>query len=364
MKRFLAIYAAVIITGTMLTGCGGSQNINKEFDDKKMVTIGGEALEINNENQYSFVDPEFGFGFIGLDSWNKLSENALGLSVVNEGEVNLSYITEKYMAKIKEMESKNVNSKDINEEMIKIYEEAVNNQFDFLEIVRVNEDDKDSVQRWEDVKSRYTKNIEAAKYKKDTYYIAYNDTLPETELSEKDKSDINLLIGSVEALKNNIMIFPAQKMQIEGSLSQFSSIDMDGKEVTQDIFKKYDLTMINIWTTWCGFCVEEMPELQELYAQLPQNINMISICVDASDETETAKQILSDSKAEFTTIQGNDELNNILINNVQGYPTTIFVDKEGNIVGDPQIGAPENDESKLIEAYMSLINKNLDELQK
>lgn len=328
MKKILIICSVVIIAVTMFTACSDLKNVNKEFNGEKMITISGNMVEINNEKPYSFVDPEFRFGFIGLDEWKPLTENALGLNIINEAEINLSY-----------------------------------NQFDFLEIVRVNKDDKDSIQRWEDVKSRYTKNIEVAKYKKDTYYIAYNDTLPKTELSEKDKTDINILIGSVEALKNNIMIYPAHKVELEASLNKFTSIDMSGNKVTQDIFKKYDITMVNIWTTWCGFCVEEMPVLQELYSRLPENINMISICIDASEETEIANQILSDSKTEFTTIQGNDELNKTLLDNIQGYPTTIFVDKDGNIVGEPQVGAPESDEAKLVEAYMTLINKNLSEIE-
>lgn len=328
MKKILIICSVVIIAVTMFTACSDLKNVNKEFNGEKMITISGNMVEINNEKPYSFVDPEFGFGFIGLDEWKPLTENALGLNIINEAEINLSY-----------------------------------NQFDFLEIVRVNKDDKDSIQRWEDVKSRYTKNIEVAKYKKDTYYIAYNDTLPKTELSEKDKTDINILIGSVEALKNNIMIYPAHKVELEASLNKFTSIDMSGNKVTQDIFKKYDITMVNIWTTWCGFCVEEMPVFQELYSRLPKNINMISICIDASEETEIANQILSDSKTEFTTIQGNDELNKTLLDNIQGYPTTIFVDKDGNIVGEPQVGAPESDEAKLVEAYMTLINKNLSEIE-
>lgn len=254
MKKILIICSVVIIAVTMFTACSDVKNVNKEFNSEKMITISGNMVEINNEKPYSFVDPEFGFGFIGLDEWKPLTENALGLNIINEAEINLSY-----------------------------------NQFDFLEIVRVNKDDKDSIQRWEDVKSRYTKNIE--------------------------------------------------------------------------IFKKYDITMVNIWTTWCGFCVEEMPVLQELYSRLPENINMISICIDASEETEIANQILSDSKTEFTMIQGNDELNKTLLDNIQGYPTTIFVDKDGNIVGEPQVGAPESDEAKLVEAYMTLINKNLSEIE-
>ena len=40
--------------------------------------------------------------------------------------------------------------------------------------------------------------------------------------------------------------------------------EMTIETVTQDIFADYDLTMVNVWATWCGYCVEEMPELAKL----------------------------------------------------------------------------------------------------
>ena len=52
-------------------------------------------------------------------------------------------------------------------------------------------------------------------------------------------------------------------------LTSFSTYDMQLQPVTEEIFAPYDLTMVNIWATWCGYCVREMPELAKLKDMLP-----------------------------------------------------------------------------------------------
>ena len=117
--------------------------------------------------------------------------------------------------------------------------------------------------------------------------------------------------------------------------------------------------MVNIWTTWCGVCVEEMPYLEKLHKKLPDNVNIISICGDANDEKELAQQILDKNEITFQTLIGNDSLQESILKYVSGFPTTVFVDKNGNIVGDIQMGAPGDD---IVEGYQTLIEKRLSEI--
>ncbi|MBQ7755573.1 MAG: TlpA family protein disulfide reductase, partial [Clostridia bacterium] len=59
----------------------------------------------------------------------------------------------------------------------------------------------------------------------------------------------------------------------------FSAKTLEGQKVTQEFFGQYDLTMVNVWASWCGPCKSELPELAELYGKLPENVGFLSITV-------------------------------------------------------------------------------------
>lgn len=137
---------------------------------------------------------------------------------------------------------------------------------------------------------------------------------------------------------------------------EFTLKDIEGNEITQKIFENYELTMINIWSTTCESCIEEMPELQKLYKELPEKINLITICTDGEGELELVKNIISASKAEFKTIAGNDDLKQKILKDKNIYPTTIFVDKNTKIIGEKILGVPKS-EKDLVETYKGIINR-------
>ena len=145
-------------------------------------------------------------------------------------------------------------------------------------------------------------------------------------------------------------------------LSSFTATTLDGETADQSIFADYDITMINVWTTWCPYCINEMPDLEELYKGLPENVNLISICADADTESDLAGQIVSDNGLTYKTLVINDDLNTAVGYLVTGYPTTFFVDSKGYLAGDVQTGVPRG--TSTIDAYMSLINDRLTQLGK
>lgn len=122
----------------------------------------------------------------------------------------------------------------------------------------------------------------------------------------------------------------------------FKTTDIDGNEVTEKIFADKDITMVNVWGTFCGPCIDEMPELQKIYSKLPENANLIGLVVDVpqgSDEgVKAAKSITDDAGVKFTNIVLDESLTSFA-QRFYGVPSTIFVDKEGNIVGDLVVGA-------------------------
>ena len=116
----------------------------------------------------------------------------------------------------------------------------------------------------------------------------------------------------------------------------FETIDLEGNKITSDILAKYDVTMINIWATWCPPCRAELPEIGKLYeAFKDKGCNIIGITgdvsPDAQDALPTAKELISKADCNYTVVQYNDTLKPIL-DNLSAWPTTIFVDKKGNII--------------------------------
>ncbi len=121
-------------------------------------------------------------------------------------------------------------------------------------------------------------------------------------------------------------------------------VDFEGKEVSNDIFEKYDATIINFWNNYCGTCIEEMPELEEYYEKFKEkNINLIGVGTDSGDSEESfkfSKEIIHNKKVTYINISPNQnsEFYKDFIANLPGYPTTYVVDSEGNIIGTPIVG--------------------------
>ena len=146
----------------------------------------------------------------------------------------------------------------------------------------------------------------------------------------------------------------------EGTVIDFETTDLDGNPVKmKDIFAQHDVTMINIWATWCGPCVNEMPELADLNGELAdKNCAVVGILLDDTDEATLAdaKDILENAGADFTVVIAPENFNDII--SVQAFPTSYFIDSEGKIIGDPIIGAYPDSYAARIDEALSATNGN------
>ena len=142
---------------------------------------------------------------------------------------------------------------------------------------------------------------------------------------------------------------------------EFKTKTLDGKDVNQDIFAEADLTMVNIWGTFCGPCIREMPDLGELSREYAdKGFRMVGIISDVSQpEDETALEIVDKTEADYTHLVIPDDANMQyrILKNAQVVPTTIFLDKNGNQVGENYPGA------KSKKQWIAVINKMLEKVQ-
>lgn len=155
-----------------------------------------------------------------------------------------------------------------------------------------------------------------------------------------------------------ILMLAVSASAAQVGLTDFTTTDMEGNIVTDNIFADYDLTMVNIWATWCGYCVEEMPELAKLKDMLPENVNLITICDDAEYEPELVNKIMNESGANFQTLKTTEDMYTQLLAYVYAFPTTFFVNSEGIPVVEPLTGVPTMENAA--EAYYTIIEQVLD----
>ena len=140
------------------------------------------------------------------------------------------------------------------------------------------------------------------------------------------------------------------------NMPEFSTTDMDGNKVTNDIFADYDLTVVNFWATYCNPCIDELPELAEWKKELPNNVNLIGLLVDVdekgSDQYKLAEKIIKETGADYQHLLATEEFDD-MISDLVGVPTTFFVDSTGKIIGEPFAGADVDAYKQTVEDYLN-----------
>ena len=122
----------------------------------------------------------------------------------------------------------------------------------------------------------------------------------------------------------------------------FETADLDGNPVTSaEIFSKYDVTMVNVWATWCSACLSELTELEEINKRLAEkNCAIIAILGDGEDEETVAlgKKQLEEAGCTYLCLRPFDGWEDMFVMNA-GWPTSFFFDSTGRMVSKPIAGA-------------------------
>lgn len=144
-------------------------------------------------------------------------------------------------------------------------------------------------------------------------------------------------------------------------LGDFTAVTQSGETVDQTIFAQADVTMINVWTTFCTYCLDEMPALQSLSEEYKdEGFQVVGIVSDvARSGDETVQDIIDATGTEYMHIIPSSDLRTGFLKNVQSVPTTFFVDSNGKQIGDPYLGAKDQDAwAKIIEEMLRTVQEN------
>lgn len=150
------------------------------------------------------------------------------------------------------------------------------------------------------------------------------------------------------------------------SVGEFTTQDVKGNTYTQDMFQDYDLTLINIFTTWCSPCVAEMPDLEKLHQQMAdRGVNIVGIVLDVLNEKgeivqedlEQAQLLVERTGVTYPVLLPDSTYMNGRLTRIEAVPETFFVDKDGNIVGETYSG------SGSLEDWLEVVEKELANLK-
>lgn len=132
-------------------------------------------------------------------------------------------------------------------------------------------------------------------------------------------------------------------------LGDFNAQVVDSGTVGNEIFADYDLTMVNLWTTTCNYCIQEMPDLEAIRAEMQAKgikFNIVGMCLDVNQggsvdekKLDKVKTIIEKTGIQYDTLIPDDILWNGRLKGVNAFPETFFVDKNGNIVGETYVGS-------------------------
>ena len=153
----------------------------------------------------------------------------------------------------------------------------------------------------------------------------------------------------------------------DGSMQKFPAFegkDLDGNTVKSDeLFSGNAVTVVNFWFTTCNPCVGELAELDALNKELAEKggalIGVNTFTLDGDEAAiSDAKDVLAKKGATYQNVYfASDGEAGKFTTNIFAYPTTYVVDRSGNIVGDPIVGAIT--EKKQAEALQAQIDKAL-----
>jgi len=140
--------------------------------------------------------------------------------------------------------------------------------------------------------------------------------------------------------------------------TEFETLTFDKISIDNSVFENSEITLINLWASYCNPCIEEMPELEKLASEYSlEEFQIIGILSDSNNDTslETAKEIVSKTNVTYTNILIDENIINQLLDHFNFVPVTIFVDNKGNILPIHIPSAGNYDTFKLIIDH--LLNK-------
>lgn len=183
------------------------------------------------------------------------------------------------------------------------------------------------------------------------------------------KEDIETIRGMEEQItevENKLDASGASESEDDDTIAfnNISGKDFDGNDVDESLFSKNAVTVMNFWFTGCKPCVAELSKLNELNDAIKSmGGEVVGVNTDTFDGKEStikeAKKILESQGVKYRNfaLDANSDAGKYA-SEIMAFPTTILVDRKGNVVGEPMVGGIDNQDN--YDALMKQIQSVVD----
>lgn len=362
-KKITAILLAAALTASALTGCGERESNSSAPQQQSQTDKPSDNDDLNGSDQSLAFNPadtgmpvldKYEYPYMGMNAilTEALRNKMLSKDVVMMGsddytaDGNLKYAFLEWFALTEEQKNEEVTAFDPNawkEKLSKIgtlgaYHVDSLNELDTL--------------------TGCTQHKEVGKSADGmyVYYLSFTENANASLKEELEKTDVTLTEMKQIDLYAGKTAFSEERVDAT-NVGSFQTTDIDGKTYTNDIFKDYDLTLVNVFTTWCTSCIDEMPALEAFKKEMAaKGINVVGLVYDTITATgdqdsgaiEKAKLLQEKAGLTFPLLMPDKTDMNGRLKGIDSYPESFFVDKNGNIVGEKYMGTRSFEEWKEI----------------
>ena len=183
------------------------------------------------------------------------------------------------------------------------------------------------------------------------------------------KEDIETIRGmekQITEVENKLDASGASESEYDDiiAFNNISGKDFDGNDVDESLFSKNAVTVMNFWFTGCKPCVAELSKLNELNDAIKSmGGEVVGVNTDTFDGKEStikeAKKILESQGVKYRNfaLDANSDAGKYA-SEIMAFPTTILVDRKGNVVGEPMVGGIDNQDNydALMKQIKSVVN--------
>lgn len=161
--------------------------------------------------------------------------------------------------------------------------------------------------------------------------------------------------------------FGSSDDKVGTNIGAFTTQDITGTEYTESLFQDHDLTLVNVFATWCTPCVQEMPDLEKLSNTMKdQNVQVVGVLLDVLDEKseiddemlERANLLAEQTGVTYPLLVPDSGYMNGMLTGVEAVPYTFFVDKDGNVLGDCYGSNDLEGWTETVENYLNTVKGN------